>query len=374
MAETVYIIKDWCELQANTDLAKTKAWSWVKVPNRHDGGGYRRVAAHEHAADIFAAWVLMLQVASRCPTRGVLATAQGPLDSVDLSAKTGFPARIFDIAFTELQHQKIGWLLAMDWSTYRTAGTPWKTECRETAKTNHEGSTSGEKGISSGYEDGSSGCGPDMSGEVGDSSGLRIRGDIDKRKNKKERKSKRNTRSTSYSSPEPTNASASGAKTSASPSRVFLVFPCIKSPASDKATWDLSEAQVREWQKVFIGIDVAAECRKSLAWISANTSKRKTANGMKKFLVGWLGRTQDRHGGRLLASQPKPLSELESEPGEGCELTPERERILREIAKEGGELAPLKISTGPNDEGVVGEIVPWDDNDNGPEGGPRRAA
>lgn len=119
--DTVYVVTDWHSMQASADQKKTKVWSWVKVPNRHDGSGYRRVAAHENGVELFAAWVLILQVASRCPVRGVLANASGPLDSLDLSAKTGFPARIFDAAFCELAQPKIAWLRADDWISHADA-------------------------------------------------------------------------------------------------------------------------------------------------------------------------------------------------------------------------------------------------------------
>lgn len=55
-------------------------------------------------------------------------------------------------------------------------------------------------------------------------------------------------------------------------------------------TWELSDAQVSEWQRVYRHLDVEAECRKAWAWLDANPSRLKTARGMKRFLVGWLNR------------------------------------------------------------------------------------
>lgn len=46
------------------------------------------------------------------------------------------------------------------------------------------------------------------------------------------------------------------------------------------------------------------ECRKALAWIGADASRRKTARGMKRFLVGWLGRAQN--SGRARGPVPAP--------------------------------------------------------------------
>jgi hypothetical protein len=70
--------------------------------------GFRRVAKHERCVELFAAWILIIQVASKMPERGLL--VDGPLDAEDLADKTGFPAEIFHLAFTVLTEPKIGWL------------------------------------------------------------------------------------------------------------------------------------------------------------------------------------------------------------------------------------------------------------------------
>lgn len=61
-------------------------------------------------------------------------------------------------------------------------------------------------------------------------------------------------------------------------------------------SWELTQSQVDEWAGLYPGIDVMAECRKALAWSKANPAKRKTAGGMPRFLVSWLGKANDRGG------------------------------------------------------------------------------
>lgn len=73
-----------------------------------------------------------------------------------------------------------------------------------------------------------------------------------------------------------------------SPEPAVLVFPC-KGKAK---TWNLSKAQVAEWQKLY-SVDVLTEARLALAWAKANPRKQKTARGMPSFLVTWLGKSQD---------------------------------------------------------------------------------
>ena len=43
---------------------------------------------------------------------------------------------------------------------------------------------------------------------------------------------------------------------------------------------------------------MVGECRKALAWVQQAPDRRKTARGMGRFLFGWLGRAQERGGGR----------------------------------------------------------------------------
>ena len=74
-----------------------------------------------------------------------------------------------------------------------------------------------------------------------------------------------------------------------------LSFPCV---GTGPGSWDLNEEQVARWMVAYPALDVLAECRKALAWIEASPTRRKTAGGMKRFLVGWLNRATDRGGGK----------------------------------------------------------------------------
>jgi hypothetical protein len=83
------------------------------------------------------------------------------------------------------------------------------------------------------------------------------------------------------------------AKPASSPQPV-LVFPCAK-----KEKFPLSEEKLLEYKEAFPGIDVLSECRKALQWCRDNPKKVKTVSGMPKFLGAWLGRAQDRSGGKI---------------------------------------------------------------------------
>lgn len=107
-----YSIRGWETYFENSESRKVKTTRFVCVPNKHDGKSYRRLLKHDRATEIFCAWNLILQVASKCPTRGVLADEDGPLDAEDLHLKTGFPQAIFEIGFEVLSAEDIGWLEA----------------------------------------------------------------------------------------------------------------------------------------------------------------------------------------------------------------------------------------------------------------------
>lgn len=95
----IYHIKNWNELYENNRSRTVSDLSWVKIPNRHDGENYTTIITHKDGAKIFAAWILMIQVASRCQPRGtLLRDNKKPHTSVSLSTKTRAPKDWFDLA------------------------------------------------------------------------------------------------------------------------------------------------------------------------------------------------------------------------------------------------------------------------------------
>lgn len=106
----VYRVRNWKKLYETAETRKLKRLAWVPVPNKHDGRGYRRILRLQDGPLVFAAWVLILQVASRCTPRGVLADDDGPLAPIDLADKTGYPVEYFEKAFKALCSKDIGWM------------------------------------------------------------------------------------------------------------------------------------------------------------------------------------------------------------------------------------------------------------------------
>lgn len=68
------------------------------------------------------------------------------------------------------------------------------------------------------------------------------------------------------------------------------------------------------WQSAYPAVDVLGDLKKMRAWLDANPTRRKTARGIKRFIVGWLERSQNsapRQGTSTGAYQNKTAAMLE---------------------------------------------------------------
>jgi len=120
-----YRIRDWSRLFENSETRKLKSLSWVPVPNQHDGAGYRALwenlpASPETPGDfrgapeVFAGWILILELASRCPERGLLVKDNKALTPREMALKTGAAEKLFVVALKELTSKEIGWIEVVD--------------------------------------------------------------------------------------------------------------------------------------------------------------------------------------------------------------------------------------------------------------------
>lgn len=88
----MYRIRNWEELFETHESRKLKNLYWVPVPNKHDGLHFRALIEGPNALESYAVWLLLVQVASKCPKRGLLADGSGRgLTPKDIARKTGAP-------------------------------------------------------------------------------------------------------------------------------------------------------------------------------------------------------------------------------------------------------------------------------------------
>jgi hypothetical protein len=74
-------------------------------------------------------------------------------------------------------------------------------------------------------------------------------------------------------------------------SPVVMKFPV---EGSVPPIWKLRQSRIDKMADLFPSLDVVHQCRLALQWLEDNPTKRKTANGMPRFLTGWMKREVDR--------------------------------------------------------------------------------
>ncbi len=67
-------------------------------------------SAQKDGAEVFAAFILMVELAAKMPERGILEDSDGPLTFEDMSIKTGFQKKLFENACKVLCDKMIGWM------------------------------------------------------------------------------------------------------------------------------------------------------------------------------------------------------------------------------------------------------------------------
>ena len=72
--------------------------------------------------------------------------------------------------------------------------------------------------------------------------------------------------------------------------------PVIALPLNDKTEYLVTDEDLDEWQSLYPAVDVMQELRNMRGWLLSNPSKRKTRNGVKRFVNSWLAREQNKGG------------------------------------------------------------------------------
>ena len=121
----LYVIKNWSKIFENNRSRDLKNLHWVSIPNKHDGAKYAELVSHENGAEHFAAWVLIVQVASRCGitagSRGQLVRGDGtPHTTRSLSLITRCKEKIFIEAIPRLL--ELQWLELIEIQTIPQGG------------------------------------------------------------------------------------------------------------------------------------------------------------------------------------------------------------------------------------------------------------
>ena len=107
----LYKIKDWDRRYENNRTRELKRMEWVPIPNSHDGEGYTLTATQKNGAELLGAWLVILQVASRCGKRGTLLRDTAvPHDSSSIARISRLPEPIIAMALKWFASHEVQWL------------------------------------------------------------------------------------------------------------------------------------------------------------------------------------------------------------------------------------------------------------------------
>ena len=65
---------------------------------------------------------------------------------------------------------------------------------------------------------------------------------------------------------------------------------------NDGSAFPIYPSDVKRWEELYPAVDIIAQLRKMAGWCDANPKRRKTKNGIKRFINSWLAGEQDKGG------------------------------------------------------------------------------
>lgn len=120
--QTLYVIRDWdqhFEVAQSKRSKRPERTQWVPIPNKHDGKSFRRLMKMKNGPALYGAWVLIVQVASKCQVRGTLCDGDGPLTAADIADKTLVDEKIIQAALDACSSKAIGWIESREYYSER---------------------------------------------------------------------------------------------------------------------------------------------------------------------------------------------------------------------------------------------------------------
>lgn len=98
----------------------------------------------------------------------------------------------------------------------------------------------------------------------------------------------------SESNPNPNRESKDMSDTQSAPDRQSVITLTL----NDKSEFPIYQENIEEWSILYPAVDILQELRKMKGWCDANAQRRKTKNGILRFIVAWLAKEQDKGGNK----------------------------------------------------------------------------
>lgn len=72
--------------------------------------------------------------------------------------------------------------------------------------------------------------------------------------------------------------------------------PVIELVLNDKSLYPIIQEDIDKWSELYPSVNVLQQLRAMSGWLDANPTKRKTKQGIRRFINSWLSREQDKKG------------------------------------------------------------------------------
>lgn len=105
-----YAIKRWSSRFENAQSRRTKDLNHSLTPHELNSAHLEYLMSEEGGPMALAVWHILIQMATRCPQRGLLVNEGGPLTDKDIAKACHLPEQQISRALSLLMSESIGWL------------------------------------------------------------------------------------------------------------------------------------------------------------------------------------------------------------------------------------------------------------------------
>jgi len=108
---TVWKIKDWDKTFENYRSRELDSVRYVTLRTTQDSEAFGVLMRTKEGSAAFGVFIALVQIAAKCPVRGVLEDEKGAWDAKRYSIRFGLPLKAAEAAFDLLSKNPIGWLV-----------------------------------------------------------------------------------------------------------------------------------------------------------------------------------------------------------------------------------------------------------------------
>lgn len=111
MSSILYRIRDWNQIYENSESRKCKTLTWVRLPIKLDGNGYKALMEIEGGPGILGCFVALIELAGRSVERGTFTNSSGkPLTTKMISRSISQPEDLVNRTLEVLSSGEFDWI------------------------------------------------------------------------------------------------------------------------------------------------------------------------------------------------------------------------------------------------------------------------